>query len=144
MILSSFLINFGVLFCSFSKSQQSFKTIVFCVVFEGFRMQKTSKIPSKIRPRKPTPPKLPKSWFFDDSGCYFGSQIHTKWNQKGSGFKHLQKGPKQCLKGGAMLSGPKKNQRAGATYRAFSYLLLSCLVVTWHRLHALRHKASAD
>ena len=41
-------------------------------------MQKASKMPTEIRPRKRTPPKVLKSCFFDDFGPRFERKIHQK------------------------------------------------------------------
>ena len=41
-------------------------------------MQKPSKMPTEIRPRKRTPPKVLKSCFFDDLGPRFERKIHPK------------------------------------------------------------------
>ena len=46
--------------------------------FEGFSMQKTSKIPSEIRPRKQTPPKVTKNSFFMILGVVLGGKSTPK------------------------------------------------------------------
>ena len=48
------------------------------MVFEGFRMQQTSKIPSEIRPRKQRPPKVAKSSFSMILGLVLGGKSTPK------------------------------------------------------------------
>ena len=65
----------------FFKKSKKLKNMTICYIFEGFSIQKTSKIPSEIRPRKRRPPKVVKSSFFDDFGPRLGSQNHKKTHE---------------------------------------------------------------